>query len=146
MANRTKRTQERLEKFLTALDKAGGNVSKACEVVDIGRQTAYEWRKDDAQFCVEWDAIVDKHMDALESEIYRRAYEGTDKPVFYQGEQCGAVREYSDTLAMFILKGHRPEKYRDNVRTEITGKDGGPVRITKAEDLTDDELAAIAGR
>jgi phage terminase small subunit len=31
-------------------------------------------------------------------------------------------------------------------KTEHTGKDGGPIRITRAEDLTDDELAAIAGR
>lgn len=30
-------------------------------------------------------------------------------------------------------------------RTEITGKDGGPIRL-KAEDLTDDELAAIAAK
>lgn len=29
-------------------------------------------------------------------------------------------------------------------RTEISGKDGGPIRIAKAEDLTDDELADIA--
>lgn len=28
--------------------------------------------------------------------------------------------------------------------TEITGKDGGPIRVIKAEELTDDELAAIA--
>jgi len=31
-------------------------------------------------------------------------------------------------------------------RTEVTGKDGGPIRINKAEELTDDELAGIASR
>ena len=129
MANRTKRTLERRGKFLAALNHAQGNVSDACEAAGIARVTAYEWRKDDESFRVEWDAIVDKHMDALESEIYRRAYEGTNKPVFYQGEQCGSVQEFSDTLAMFILKGHRPEKYRENIKQEIGGPNSGPIQV-----------------
>ncbi len=129
MANRTKRTLERVGNFLTSLDQAQGNVSEACEAVGIGRVTAYEWRKDDESFRAEWDAVVDKHMDALENEIYRRAYKGCDKPVFYQGEQCGEITEYSDTLAMFILKGHRPEKYRENIKQEIGGPNGGPIQV-----------------
>ncbi len=129
MANRTKRTQEGLAKFLEALDQARGNVSDACEAVSIGRTAVYDWRKDDELFRAQWDAIVDKHMDALESEIYRRAYEGCNKPVFYQGEQCGSVTEYSDTLAMFILKGHRPEKYRENIKREIGGPNSGPIQV-----------------
>lgn len=129
MANRTKRTQERVEKFLTALDQARGNVSDACDLAGIGRQTAYDWRQGDESFRALWEAIVDKHMDALESEVYRRAYEGCNKPVFYQGEQCGSVTEYSDTLAMFILKGHRPEKYRENIKQEIGGPNSGLIQV-----------------
>lgn len=129
MANRTKRTQERRKRFLEALDRVRGNVSDACGVAGIGRQTAYDWRKEDELFRSEWDAVVDRHMDALESEIYRRAHKGTEKPVFYQGEQCGTILEYSDTLAMFILKGHRPEKYRENIKQEIGGIGGGPLSI-----------------
>lgn len=129
MANRTKRTLERRKRFLEALDQARGNVSNACEAARIGRQTAYDWRNGEDSFRSEWDAVVDKHMDALESEIYRRAHKGTEKPVFYQGEQCGSILEYSDTLAMFILKGHRPEKYRENIKQEIGGVGGGPLCI-----------------
>lgn len=130
MANRTKRTQEAVRAFLLALDNARGNVSDACQATGVGRRTVYEWRESDGEFHAAWDAVVDKHMDALENEIYRRAYNGTEKPVFYQGEQCGEVKEFSDTLAMFILKGHRPEKYRENVRTEMIGKDGGPIQTS----------------
>lgn len=39
--------------------------------------------------------------------------------MFYQGEQCGTIREYSDTLAIFLLKAHKSEKYRE--RFEHTG-------------------------
>ena len=34
--------------------------------------------------------------------------------MFYKGQQCGTWRTYSDALAMFLLKAHRPEKYRDS--------------------------------
>jgi hypothetical protein len=129
MANRTKRTQERRIRFLTALDVARGNVSDACEAASLGRQTVYEWRQVDESFRSEWDAVVDKHMDALENEIYRRAYEGVDKGVYYQGELVQTEKVYSDTLAMFILKGHRPEKYRENIKQEIGGIGGGPLKI-----------------
>ena len=42
----------------------------------------------------------------------RRAFEGVERPVYYKGEQVGTWRFYSDALAMFLLKAHRPERYR----------------------------------
>lgn len=59
----------------------------------------------------------------MEQEAFRRAVEGTEKPVFGSmgfrmgSGEIGRVREYSDTLLIFLLKGARPEKYRE--RTEI---------------------------
>ena len=54
--------------------------------------------------------------DVLEAEACRRAVEGVEKPVgWYKGEPGGYVREYSDILTIFLLKGLRPEKYRDRV-------------------------------
>lgn len=57
-------------------------------------------------------------IELLEGEARRRAYEGTVKPVYYKGEQCGKIREYSDTLMMFILKAKKPE-YRDRLQQDI---------------------------
>jgi hypothetical protein len=34
--------------------------------------------------------------------------------VFHQGREIGAIREYSDTLLVFMLKARRPAKFRDN--------------------------------
>lgn len=126
--------------------ETGGNVSRACEESGTARQRVYEWRAADPAFATAWDEAVEAGTDELEEEARRRAYEGVDEPVFYQGEMCGTIRKYSDTLLIFLLKGRRPDKYRENVRTEHTGKDGGPIRLVKAEEMTDDELAAIAGR
>lgn len=43
------------------------------------------------------------------------------------------MRKYSDTLAIFLLKAHAPEKYRENTRMELTGANGGPVQISDTE-------------
>ena len=59
--------------------------------------------------------------DALEAEARRRAVEGVRKPVYYRGEIVGTVKEYSDTLLIFLMKGAMPEKYRENVKIEHTG-------------------------
>jgi hypothetical protein len=31
----------------------------------------------------------------------------------FKGAECGRVREYSDTLLIFLLKATKPEKYRE---------------------------------
>lgn len=55
--------------------------------------------------------------------------------------RIAAVRKYSDTLAIFLLKAHDPAKYRENTRMELTGADGGPLQITNTERAA--RLAAI---
>ena len=129
MRGRTNRTLKKREQFLRALIDSVGNVSEACAVAGISRRSVYDWRESDPEFKADWDDAVEVTTEALEREIYRRAHEGTDEPVFYQGELCGTVRKYSDTLAMFILKGRKPEKYRENIKQEIGGIGGGPVTV-----------------
>jgi hypothetical protein len=67
------------------------------------------------------------------------------KPVFQNGEQVGVIREYSDTLLIFLLKGHRPERFKDRRETQVTGKNGGPISLTYAElkQLPPDELIRL---
>ena len=36
--------------------------------------------------------------------------------------QVATVRKYSDTLAIFLLKAHNPDKYRENSKVELTGQ------------------------
>jgi hypothetical protein len=35
-------------------------------------------------------------MDALESELWRRAVDGVEQPVYYKGEVAGTMQECSD--------------------------------------------------
>lgn len=62
--------------------------------------------------------------DRLEREAMRRAHEGVRKPVYQGGKRVGFIQEYCDTLLIFLLKGLRPEKYREWFEHAGTGKGG----------------------
>lgn len=112
--------------FLEALEGTA-SVTKACELSKLSRRTAYNWRDADELFAEAWDKAVERGTDALEDEAIRRAYHGTDKPVFQGGELVGHIREYSDTLLIFMLKARRPDKFKDRQTHEHIGKDGAPL-------------------
>ncbi len=95
------------------------NVSKACEAVGIERSTAYRLRESAEDFREAWEDALETACDALELEARRRAEEGVKKTVFYKGCAIAEEREYSDTLMIFLLKAHRPEKYRERFDVEI---------------------------
>lgn len=120
---RTIRTPKKRAKFLDAIVETGGNITRACQVAGISRRAAYEWREEEEAFRVEWDDAVEAGTDELEEEARRRAFAGVDEPVFYQGEECGAIRKYSDTLLIFLLKGRKPDKYRERVQIDVNKLD-----------------------
>lgn len=119
--------------FLVALAKSG-NVTKAAAAAKITRSTAYLLKREASDFAEAWDEAIEEAGDLLELEARRRAVSGVKEPVFYQGEECGYVRKYSDTLLIFLLKGAKPEKYRE--RFEHTGKDGKPIEFNAIIALT----------
>lgn len=129
--NRTKVTPKKKREFLIQVAENGGNVSKASDAVAVDRKTFYEHRAKDKKFKEDWDGAVDRGIDKLEDEAKRRAFDGVDEPIFYQGVEVSSVRKYSDTLLIFLLKGHR-EKYRE--RHEITGADGQPMSVRIIEE------------
>ena len=105
--------------FLEVLTETA-NVVYACKQARLSRRTVYNWRNTEAEFLKAWDEAVELGIDALEDEALRRGQQGFDKPVFHQGKQCGKVREYSDTLLIFMLKARRPEKFKE--RSQIDHK------------------------
>lgn len=104
-------------RFLTVLGQSA-NVSLACEAARIDRSTAYKERSRNPDFSAQWKQAIESAVDDLEAEAWRRAKEGVEKPIFQGGKQVGAIKEYSDALTIALLKAHRPEKYRENFKTE----------------------------
>lgn len=103
--------------FLAAL-RNSGNVRASCQAAKISREAAYSARANAPEFAAEWDSALEDAIDVLEATARQRA------------------QASSDTLLIFLLKAHRPEKYRETTRQEISGPGGGPVQhadVTPAE-------------
>ena len=126
------------KKFFDALRETG-NVSEAAKMAGHPRQNCYLWRDKDPDFKAKWDEAMDQAVDALEREARRRAQEGVEEPVYHLGKVVGHIRKYSDTLLIFLLKGHRPQKYRDNANVELSGQNGGPIETRIVVEYADSD-------
>lgn len=134
------------------------NVAGSCRAVGVGSATVYALRKEDADFAAAWDDALEDAYDYLEAEARRRAFEGVEEPVVYQGQLTpvweldddGKRKENDDGQ---WVQARNPDgspkfltvrKYSDGLaqfllkgyrrrtfgeKLELTGKDGGPVAI-----------------
>ena len=82
----------------------------------LDRSDMYKLRKSDPYFATDWATAIDMGVEALEDEMHRRAFEGE-----LITNQHGTYRKYSDTLAIFLMKAHKPEKYSDRYRVAFSG-------------------------
>jgi hypothetical protein len=128
MANRTKRTAKKDERFFSTL-ATGASVHVALEASGYRRRSVYEWRAADPDFAQRWEEAREHAIELMEMEADRRGVEGVLEPVYYKGDEVGEIRKFSDTLLIFRLKALSPDKYRDNQRTEVVGPNGGPVEV-----------------
>lgn len=92
----------------------GDTVRDACKFAGVDISLPYKRRTIDPEFREAWQEAMEVGTELMEYEAARRAYHGNLEPVFYKGEEVGAVRKYSDVLLMFLLKGRKPDTYRDS--------------------------------
>ncbi len=117
--------------FLEAFVKLG-TLRAACKVVNMSRQTHYDWLNADPTYKPRFESAEEDSADRLEAEAIRRAVDGDEVPVgFYMGEASEYVTQRSDTLLKFLLEGRRKKIF--GRRTELTGPDGGPITIQRIE-------------
>ena len=100
--------------------KASANVALAATGAGVTRQNAYQTRSRNKKFRRQWDEAIEQAVDLLAGEARRRAT-GMTRDVWYAGRVVGTERVYSDALLIFLLKAHRPAKFRDNVKVEHSG-------------------------
>jgi predicted DNA-binding protein YlxM (UPF0122 family) len=124
-----KRTKAKQKADFLLMFQDYASVSRAARAAKVPRSTVYEWLKNDPEFKANYEEAIKVAIDVLQDEAIRRAHEGTVRPVYQGGKKVGSIREYSDTLLIFLLKGLAPETYKDRFQHEHGGKDGGPVQI-----------------
>lgn len=108
----TKAMTRRQRKFLESL-AATGQVTAAAKAAGVDSSLPYKWRKQDDAFREAWDALADQVGTVIESALVERVLNGVEKPLTYQGEIFGYTREYPDHVGVALLRGMKPDKYRE---------------------------------
>lgn len=130
-------SQERLDAvvwkavFLARLAETGV-VAAAARAAGISARHAYYERKRNETFAQAWADALEASVEDLEAHAHERARE-------------------SDSLLMFLLKAHRPEKYRDRTDAATTPPLGMTLTDEQLRDphvarITQELLAYLAGR
>jgi hypothetical protein len=105
------------ERWLQAFSRTG-SIGGACIETGISVPAVEAWDYRDVYGFKKrkaWAAQV--ALGDVEREIRRRAIEGVDKPVIYQGHITDTYKEYSDNLLMFRAKRLDPA-YKDNYQPQ----------------------------
>lgn len=112
-----KLTPKKQQHFLDML-REGNTVTFACKCLNLTRVSVYELRRDDAVFAAQWDEAYEAGGEVMEQEAFRRAVQGVNKPIVHLGIVTDTVKDYSDTLLIFLLKGRFPDKYADRTKAD----------------------------
>lgn len=117
----------------------------------------YRWMKEDPAYPALFAEAKAKAIQSWEDEAITRANEGVFEPFQYQGQFVFPIKGYekdpetglpdkhkpifgkvpygvmkkSDRLLEFLLRGGKPDVYRDRGQVEVTGAGGGPIEIVE---------------
>ena len=118
-------SKAKAERFLTVLGQTC-NVSEACRRSRVPMTVAYRRRKMDAGFRAAWAEAIAVAYSRLEMILLERAFNGVEKVIRRRDGSEERMVEYSDRLALHLLKMHRETAIE--AETEMAGEDAGEIR------------------
>ena len=135
-------------RFLELLAETG-NASSAATQLGISRSTLYRARLAFPDFARDFDAVRGPELapearrarsDArkiaqIEAALIDRALHGVEKVVRYGGEELARDRQYSDSLAMFLLRNRLPDVYGNHRTINVTPTPVTPAPMPSRSDL-----------
>ena len=120
------------------------NIAYGLRKAHVSRVTIFYHCKRSAAFKARMDEALKTGIEGLEEECWKRAHDGVARGVWRNDAEGNPMRvetikEYSDTLAICLLKAHVPEKYRERSETALTGANGEPLAVLGLK-ITEEEL------
>ena len=83
------------------------NVTLAAASIGRSISNVYKWKAKDASFRAAWDAALAMGYSRLELMLLERALHGVEKTVVARDGTATVMREYSDRVALTLLRMHR---------------------------------------
>ena len=99
-----------------------GQVKPACRKARISHVAHYRWMRLDPTYREAFERARVMAGDLVEDEAMRRAVDGWEEPVFFQGQVVGHITRYDGTLLVTLLKGFKPGTYHTKVDVTSGGK------------------------
>jgi len=114
-----------------------GKVKLSARIAGVSYYTIRMWRGDagdnipqDAElFCRLEEQSEELYQELLLEEVDRRALEGVEEDVYFQGKVVGSKRVYSDNLLMFRVKGIMPEYRSGATNVNINSDESGEINV-----------------
>jgi len=94
------------------------------------------------EFAYAIDAALEAAADKVEAEVRRRAVDGIEKGIYYQGDKVATEMQYSDSLLLALAKAKRRREFGD--KAEISGPGGAPLTVNIRSFTPPDVAAANA--
>lgn len=116
-----------------------GTIGKAAKMFGVALATLHRARKEDPHFERDIQQALQLHRDKIDLEVYKRAMEGWDEPVYFQGQVVGYVKKKSDKLLQFYAKRHIKE-YRESDSSGSINVNAGGVLVLPAPTRTVEEF------
>jgi hypothetical protein len=120
-----------------------GTITHACIEARVSYDDVFAWREKNVDFKRAWDQSMEISVDVLEIAAKQRALHGVQRPMVSGGKIVLGIdgkpimlTDYSDRLMELILKGRRPDVFRE--RVTHSGDPMNPIHIRV--DATDSGL------
>lgn len=128
----------------TKLCALGATDTDLADFFGVGHRTVARWQAENEEFRTASTLGKAAADERVEKSLYRRALGYSHDAVKIFPPRTGEIaplivpyREHvapSDTACIFWLKNRRPDLWRDVNRTELTGRDGGPIETVTDQD------------
>lgn len=93
-AQSAQKTDKKKSDFLVALKNNNGNISEACEAINIGRRTYYSWIEKDETFKQDAEDAQESLIDLAESKLVENIKDNDNTSIIFFLKTKGKKRGY----------------------------------------------------
>tara|TARA_Y100001963_G_scaffold22004_1_gene28648 strand:+ start:130 stop:501 length:372 start_codon:yes stop_codon:yes gene_type:complete len=97
-------TSDKKKNFLEALHNNLGNISEACNKINISRQTYYRWIDDDVEFDEQCRNVEESLLDLAEHRLLQKIDSSDTTSIIFFLKTKGKKRGYNESTQLEITK------------------------------------------
>lgn len=104
--------------FLESVRRTG-LVAKSAKAAGTNSRRIKTECESDKEFAAEMQESLVIYAETVQEELHRRAMDGVEETVYFQGQECGTKINYSDALLTTLVKAKSPE-FREKLSVDTT--------------------------